>query len=163
MNDATDQAPVPPKAEVTTVLVVDDAAIDRRMTGAIIEENLGWHVDYAENGVAALAAMQKSLPRVVLTDMRMPEMNGLELVAAIRQQYPSVPVVLMTAFGNEEFAIQALHEGAASYVPKKMLDEHLVSTLEQVVGSAIQQDRQQQLLAQMSQTESRFILTMTGQ
>ena len=158
MSGAAEQASDGVRTNVTTVLIVDDAAIDRRMTGAIIEENLGWHVEYAEDGVTALAAMQRHTPRMVLTDMRMPVMNGLELVAAIRQQYPDVPVILMTAFGNEEIAMQALREGASSYVPKKMLDEHLVSTLEQVLASATQQGRQQQLLSQLSEIESTFLL-----
>ena len=55
-----------------TVLVVDDAAIDRRMTGAIIDQHLGWRVTYAEDGAAALAAMARATPRLVLTDLRMP-------------------------------------------------------------------------------------------
>jgi CheY-like chemotaxis protein/anti-sigma regulatory factor (Ser/Thr protein kinase) len=141
-----------------TVLVVDDAAIDRRMTGAIIAQKLGWRVSYAEDGAAALAAMALAVPRLVLTDLRMPGMDGLELVAAIRRQYPSVPVVLMTAFGNEEIAIQALREGAASYVPKKCQDRDLAPTLEQVVTAAQMERHQQQLLERLSHTESTFIL-----
>lgn len=141
-----------------TVLVVDDAAIDRRITGAIIEQQLGWRVRYAEDGATALVEMERETPRLVLTDLRMPGMDGLELVAEIRRQYPSVPVVLMTAYGNEEIAIQALREGAASYVPKKSQDQHLASTLEQVLTAAKQERRQQQLLERLSQTESTFIL-----
>jgi CheY-like chemotaxis protein/anti-sigma regulatory factor (Ser/Thr protein kinase) len=141
-----------------TVLVVDDAAIDRRMTGALIEQELGWHVTYAENGAAALALMECETPRVVLTDLRMPGMDGLELVAAIHRQYAFVPVVLMTAFGNEEIAIQALREGAASYVPKKIQEHHLVPTLEQVVAAAKVERRQLQLLEHLVHTESAFIL-----
>ena len=147
-----------PTTDEITVLVVDDAVIDRRMSGAIIEQSLGWRVTYAEDGAAALAAMERALPRVVLTDLRMPGMDGLELVAAVRRLYPSVPVVLMTAFGNEEVAIRALREGASSYVPKKALDQHLASTLEQVVAAATVHSRQEQLLARLAQTESSFIL-----
>ncbi len=102
-----------------TVLVVDDAAIDRRMTGAIIERNLGWRVAYAEDGAAALAAMERETPRLVVTDLCMPGMDGLELVAAVRRQYPSVPVVLMTAFGNEEIAMHALREAQPVTSPRK--------------------------------------------
>jgi CheY-like chemotaxis protein len=141
-----------------TVLVVDDSAIDRRMAGALIEQNLGWRVAYAQDGAAALAAMERVLPRLVLTDLRMPGMDGLELVAAIRRQYPSVPVVLMTAFGNEDIAMQALRAGAASYVPKKSQDRDLVPTLEQVVAAAELENYQQQMLERLSHTESTFIL-----
>jgi CheY-like chemotaxis protein/anti-sigma regulatory factor (Ser/Thr protein kinase) len=141
-----------------TVLVVDDAAVDRRMTGAIIEHNLGWRVEYAEDGASALAAMERKMPRLVLTDLRMPGMDGLELVKAIRKKYPTVPVVLITAYGNEDIAIQALRDGAASYVPKKSLDHDLASTLEQVVAAAQTEGRQQRLLERLSHTEALFIL-----
>jgi CheY-like chemotaxis protein len=141
-----------------TVLVVDDAAVDRRMTGAIIEHNLGWRVEYAEDGASALAAMERKVPRLVLTDLRMPGMNGLELVKAVRKKHPAVPVVLITAYGNEGIAIQALRDGAASYVPKRSLGQDLASTLEQVVAAAQTEDRQQRLLERLSHTESHFIL-----
>ena len=158
MTPASDPLPATAPESEITVLVVDDAAIDRRMTGALIEQNLGWRVSYAEDGAAALAAMERELPRLVLTDLRMPGMDGLELVAAVRRQYPSVPVVLMTAYGNEEIAIQALREGAASYVPKKTQDRDLVPTLEQVVAVSKMERHQQQLLERLSHTESSFVL-----
>ena len=63
------------------------------------------------------------MPALVLTDLIMPEMNGLELVKAIREHHPFVPVILMTSKGNEEIAVQALQGGAASYVPKSQLAE----------------------------------------
>ena len=140
------------------VLVVDDAAVDRRMTGAIIEHNLGWRVEYADDGASALAAMERVMPRLVLTDLRMPGMDGLALVKAVRKKYPSVPVVLMTAYGNEDIALQALRDGAASYVPKKSIDHDLASTLEQVVAAAQTERRQQRLLERLSNTESHFVL-----
>jgi CheY-like chemotaxis protein/anti-sigma regulatory factor (Ser/Thr protein kinase) len=155
-----DGSPVPPPARENeiTALVVDDAAIDRRMAGAIIEQQLGWRVIYAEDGTAALEAMQRETPRVVLTDMRMPGTNGLELVAAIRRKYSNVPVVLMTAYGNEDIAIQALKEGAASYVPKRCQEQDLATTLEQVVSAAKLERRHQRLLETLTQIESHFIL-----
>jgi CheY-like chemotaxis protein/anti-sigma regulatory factor (Ser/Thr protein kinase) len=158
MTTATGPLPERSTDGEMTVLVVDDAAIDRRMTGAIIEQNLGWRVTYAEDGAAALAAMARETPRLVLTDLRMPGMDGLGLVAAVRRQFPFVPVVLMTAYGNEAIAIQALREGAASYVPKKSQDRDLVPTLEQVVAAAKLERHQQQLLERLSHTESSFVL-----
>lgn len=156
---ATNDSPNEPETDgEITVLVVDDAAVDRRLIGALIERNLGWRVNYAEDGAAALTAMAMEAPRLVLTDLRMPGMDGLQLVAAVRRRFPSVPVVLMTAFGNEEIAMKALHAGAASYVPKKYQDQHLVPTLEQIVASARESHRQQRLLELLARTESTFVL-----
>src|SRR5262245_42134375 len=120
----------------TTVLVVDDAPVERRKAGGLVEESLGWRVAYAENGVQALEAIKQEAPDIVLTDLQMPEMGGLELVKAIRGHFPTLPVVLMTAHGSEEVAIQALRQGAASYVPKRGLSRDLAQTLEQVLAAA---------------------------
>ena len=145
-------------ASQTTVLVVDDAPVDRLMTGALIEQMPGWGALYAESGEDALAVMAREQPRIVLTDLNMPGMNGLELVAEIHRLYPAVPVVLMTAYGNEEIALQALREGAASYVPKKSLESDLASTLEQVAAAAQVEHRHQRLFERLAQAELQFVL-----
>jgi CheY-like chemotaxis protein/anti-sigma regulatory factor (Ser/Thr protein kinase) len=142
----------------TTVLVVDDAAVDRLVAGAIVEQVPGWRAVYAENGADALAAIARERPRLVLTDLNMPQMDGLALVAEVRERYPAVPVVLMTAYGNEEIALQALREGAASYVPKKSLERDLASTLEQVTAAAQVESRQQRLLQRLARADLHFVL-----
>src|SRR5260370_38467623 len=95
-------APVGP-----TVLVVDDSAVDRHKAKRLVEKVEGWRAVTACNGVEALEAIEREAPTGVLTDMLMPEMDGLELVEAIRGRYPLIPVILMTAFGNEAIAIRA--------------------------------------------------------
>jgi CheY-like chemotaxis protein/anti-sigma regulatory factor (Ser/Thr protein kinase) len=142
----------------TTVLVVDDAPVDRLVTGAIIEQMPGWRAQYAESGEDALAAIAREQPRIVLTDLNIPKMDGLELVAEVHRLYPAVPVVLMTAYGKEEIALQALREGAASYVLKESLESDLVSTLEQVAAASQAERRQQRLLEQLAQAEFHFVL-----
>ena len=95
----------------TLLLVVDDSAMDRRLVGGILEKNPDWSILYAVNGKQAIEEIEKHIPDLVLTDMQMPEMNGLELVTAIKEDYPLIPVVLMTAQGSEEIAVQALRRG----------------------------------------------------
>jgi CheY-like chemotaxis protein/anti-sigma regulatory factor (Ser/Thr protein kinase) len=142
----------------TRVLVVDDAEIDRRLAGSLIEKDTSWKVLYAASGPEALELIEREKPSVILTDLMMHGMGGLELVDAIRTRYPQVPVILITSKGSEEIAIQALKRGAASYVPKKSLLTDLVETLEQVLAAA-QTDRQhQRLLGCLAQLESRFVL-----
>ena len=92
--------------ESAPILVVDDSAVARRLAGGLIERGMGRTVLYAENGRAALLSIAKEEPCLVLTDLQMPEMNGLELVEAIRVRHPHIPVVLMTAFGSAEVAEQ---------------------------------------------------------
>jgi CheY-like chemotaxis protein len=140
------------------VLIVDDSAVDRRLAGRLLEKQLGLEVSYAKDGRAALKALDKELPDLVLTDMHMPNMNGLELVEHIRTNHPLIPVILMTAFGSEELAVEALRKGAASYVPKRVLAEELTGTVDSVLGVAQAAAEQSKLLASLVQTESRYLL-----
>jgi len=118
-----------------TVLLVDDSATDRAMIGGMLEKS-GVKVRYAENGAGALKQLSGAVPDVVLTDMQMPEMNGLELVQAVRAKHPLVPVILMTGHGSEALAARALHEGAASYVPKSQAKDLLVDCVNHLVTLA---------------------------
>jgi CheY-like chemotaxis protein/anti-sigma regulatory factor (Ser/Thr protein kinase) len=142
----------------TIVLVVDDSPVDRRLAAGIVENQLGWKAAYAGNGTEALAAIAKQQPAVVLTDLLMPEMDGLELVEAVRSKYPLVPVILMTAHGSEDIAIKALQKGAASYVPKKSLARDLPETLEQVLTTSKADRHQQRLLECLTRVECHFVL-----
>jgi len=141
-----------------TVLVVDDSAMDRHLAGAIVQKLEGWQAVFAGNGREALESMGRHSPDLVLTDMLMPEMDGLELVSAIRSTYPLVPVILMTAHGSEDIAIQALQKGAASYVPKKSLARDLAETVEQVMSAAQTTLNQQRIHSSLESLETQFVL-----
>ncbi len=142
-----------------TVLIVDDSVIDRHLAGAIVQKLEGWKATFAGNGVEALQLLKSgALPDLVLTDMLMPEMDGLELVQSIRNQYPLLPVILMTAHGSEDIAIQALQRGAASYVPKKSLARDLAETMDQMLTLARTNTKRQQILESLSRHEIEFVL-----
>ena len=141
-----------------SVLVVDDSAMDRHLAGAIVQKMGGWQASFATQGLEALALLEKDRFDVVLTDMLMPEMDGLQLVQAIRAKYPLVPVILMTAHGSEEIAVKALQKGAASYVPKKNLARELAKTVVEVLEVAQAHQKQQRVLECLVQTEARFVL-----
>jgi CheY-like chemotaxis protein/anti-sigma regulatory factor (Ser/Thr protein kinase) len=153
---------------MATVLVVDDSAVDRHLVGSLlgkrpgmtaVEKRTGLTITYATNGHEALAAIQQAIPDLVLTDLQMPNMNGLELVEEVRGRYPSLPVILMTAQGSEDIAVQALQKGAASYVPKKNLAQDLLETVESILELSGAKRKQEQLLNECwSQTESHFVL-----
>src|SRR5579883_2752088 len=127
----------------TNILVVDDSAVDRRLAGGLLEKMADVKVSYVGDGREALDSIERQPPDLVLTDLLMPEIDGLELVKQIRSRYIHLPVILMTAFGSEDIAIQALQHGAASYVPKKRLAQDLVGTVQQVL-TASQASRNQQ-------------------
>ena len=140
------------------VLVVDDSAVDRLLAGKFLEE-AGFTAVYANNGREALESLKRELPDLVLTDLQMPELDGLELVQEIRARHPLIPVILMTAHGSEEIAVTALKSGAASYVPKKKLARNLGQTVATVLDVAKVKREQQRVFDYLTQTESRFVLS----
>lgn len=141
-----------------TILVVDDSAVDRRLIGGFLEKKIQCTVEYAANGVEALARIQDAQPDVIVTDLTMPVMDGLELVKQMRHHYPDVPVILITAHGSETLAIEALDRGAASYVPKAQLAEKLVRTVMEVVSMAEADRSHEQLINCLTRTEFVFEL-----
>ena len=141
-----------------TILIVDDSAVERRLAGGLLQASTDYELLYAENGSEALGLIAQSRPSVVITDLVMPGMDGLELVQAIRCTYPQIPVILMTAFGNEVTAARALREGAVSYVPKSMRTTSLVSTIRQVLERANAVQEQHKLAQCLDRLECSYVL-----
>jgi CheY-like chemotaxis protein len=143
---------------MTTVLVVDDSAVDRVFVGGLLAKDGGLTVRYAVDGSQALAFLVDSPPDIVVSDMLMPHIDGLELVSTARSRFPLVPVILMTSQGSEEIAVRALQAGAASYVPKRQLVRDLLVTLHKVLLVSSQRRGQQRLMGCMTSSESTFLL-----
>ena len=141
-----------------TVLVVDDTAVDRRLAGGLLESAPDLNVCYAQNGHEALLQIGNELPDLVLTDLQMPDLDGLQLVLSITERYPDVPVVLMTAHGSEVIAAQALASGAASYVPKSELAENLVETVMHILAMSDSDSRNRKLMRSARRVEFEFDL-----
>ncbi|MEW5974817.1 MAG: sigma-54 dependent transcriptional regulator [Acidobacteriota bacterium] len=102
-----------------SVLVVDDESAMRLLLVSILEGE-GYAVTPAQNGREALQLIQKRKFDLILTDVRMPEMDGIRLLSAIREQSPETPTVILTAFGSVEDAVQAMKLGAADYLTKPL-------------------------------------------
>jgi CheY-like chemotaxis protein len=143
---------------MVNILVVDDSRVDCKVAGGLLRKHEDWQIDFAENGRDALERIRQSPPDVVVTDLQMPELNGLELVREVQRTFPLIPVILMTAQGSETIAVEALHTGAASYVPKRQLAELLVNTVRQVLIAAGEKRTRQSLLERLISFKCRFVL-----
>ncbi len=137
------------------VLVVDDSPTQQLQIQMVLEGD-GYQVLLAGNGLEALTAISGEMPDIVVTDLQMPEMNGLELVSEIKARYPSLPVILTTAVGSESIAAQALHRGATSYVPKRDLNELLSETVRQVLDVIRSASGLQEVAANIVRSEVHF-------
>jgi two-component system NtrC family response regulator len=109
----------------TSILVVDDDESLRRVTQLQLEE-AGYPVLTASNGTEALRLIDEEIPALVITDLKMPSLSGLELLRKIRDTYPEITVVLITAFGSVQTAVEAMKAGAYDYITKPIDYEELV-------------------------------------
>ncbi len=141
-----------------TILIVDDDELDRELATRCLNPIEDLTVEHAQDGGEALQVVARQRPDLVLTDLRMPGMDGLELVGAICEDYPSVPVILMTSKGSEPIAVRALKAGAASYVPKSDLKHDLVGTVLQVLDVSAVRLSRERVVRYLRQSETHFDL-----
>ncbi|MEM9167003.1 MAG: sigma-54 dependent transcriptional regulator [Planctomycetota bacterium] len=111
-----------------TVLVVDDKEMMRDSVSSTLRR-AGFAVTAAESAEGALAAFVTKRPDVIVTDLKMPDQTGLDLLASVREVDQDLPVVLMTAFGTIETAVEAMKLGAFDYVTKPFQGDEMVITV----------------------------------
>ncbi len=111
-----------------TVLVVDDET-GILETLEILLRSEGFAPQVAHGGRAGLEALERGAHDIVLTDVRMPQVTGVEILAAARRKDPDVPVILMTAQATLQTAVQAVNEGAFYYIQKPFRNDELVAIL----------------------------------
>ncbi len=114
------------------VLVVDDKQMMRDSVGATLQR-AGYTVLAAGDGSAALDIVMRHRPSAVITDLKMPEMDGLELLTKLRQADDQLPVVLMTAYGTVNDAVRAMKEGAFDFIQKPFETDQLVMVMRRAV------------------------------
>jgi len=114
------------------VLIVDDEANARTALAELLRDE-GYVVEIAADGFKALPKLEELRPDVVVTDLKMPGLTGLELMEKIRERDPECVVIVMTAFGAVESAVQAMRQGAADYLTKPVNVEELSLVLKREV------------------------------
>ena len=123
------------EAEITrTVLTVDDDEFVREILAAYLEDS-GYEVLQAENGLLGLETFRREKPDLVMLDLRMPEMDGLEVLGYITKESPDTPVILVSGMGTIGDAIKALKLGAWDYIAKPI---HDMGVLEHAVNKALE-------------------------
>ena len=114
------------------MLIVDDEFNSRTLMAQILQDE-GYSVDTAENGISALKILENESFNVVITDIRMPTMDGVELFHKVKELYPHMPVILFTAYGTIDAAVKALKEGAFYYLEKPLNFDLLKHTVKQAL------------------------------
>lgn len=115
------------------VLVVDDAAFMRMRLQKLLTTH-GHQVVEAANGLEAISAYEKHQPDVVLLDITMPVMDGLEALSAIKAKFPDAKVIMCSALGQESTVIEAIKTGAKDFIVKPFQPEVVLAAVEKQVG-----------------------------
>jgi len=121
------------KDKKTAILVVDD---EPAMRSALAETlvSCGYAVETAQNGEEALSRFGNNDYAVIITDMRMPKMSGMEVLRGIKEQSPLTPVIIITAYGTVNTAVEAMKEGASDFIMKPFSLDKLESVVKRVIG-----------------------------
>src|SRR5262249_50102897 len=141
----------------TILLVDDDLDFQEIVTDRLAA--LGYRVLAASNGHEGLALLEHEGPQIVLLDIEMPDMNGLEVLQAMRTRAPDVTVVMLTAYGTIERAVEAMRHGAYDFLPKPFEPAHLVLT----VQKALERERLKRDVAILSEAVSERYRQVVGQ
>ena len=118
---------------MNSILVVDDERNYLLVLEALLSEE-GYQVITAEGARRGIELLQENDLDVVLTDMKMPGMDGMEFMERIRQRQADLPVIMMTAFGSVEKAVEAMRKGAFDYIVKPFKNEELKLTIAKAIN-----------------------------
>lgn len=121
-------------SEGLTVLLVEDETYFQRFIGELLKRRLGAKVVVAKDGVEALQLERTTSPALVLLDINMPRLNGLDTLRALRDANPTVPVVMLTSVSDEHTVEECVQLGACYFVRKDLPAEQLVAELMSVLG-----------------------------
>ena len=126
------------KAERIKVMIVDDHPVVRSGMGTMLLafDDLEL-IGEASSGNAALAKCEQRLPDVILMDMMMPGMDGLESTRAILERFPSVKIIMLTSFTKEDMVQDALDAGAFGYILKSVSIDHLAEAIHSAVAGQL--------------------------
>ncbi|MBT4503052.1 MAG: sigma-54-dependent Fis family transcriptional regulator [Gemmatimonadetes bacterium] len=132
------------------ILVVDDE-IDLAVSCQRLLDSKGYETSVAANGEEALQFIQNEEPHLVITDLKMPGMNGMELLKQIKELYPEIQVLMMTAYSTIEDAVDAMRLGAHDFVPKPFTPEHLGIVVEKALADRVLREENRHLREQLGQ------------
>ena len=116
------------------ILIVDDAAFMRMMIKDILTKN-GYNVaGEAENGLKAVEKFKEVNPDLVLMDITMPEMDGIEALKRIKAADPSASVIMCSAMGQQAMVIESIQSGAKDFIVKPFQADRVIEAVQKVVG-----------------------------
>lgn len=111
-----------------SILIIDDESAMRHLLQTILEEE-DYQVDEAENGKQALEKVEHNHYDLVLCDIRMPELDGISFLGRVLPKFPDLTVIMMSAYGSLETALNCMKNGAYDYISKPFRPDEIILTL----------------------------------
>ncbi len=131
------------------ILIVDDEPLVRRSLSELLTL-YGYTVTTASNGKEALDCLKSYTADITIADMKMPEMDGVQLLKEIKNIYPDMPVILITGYGSIQNAVDAMREGAYDYIIKPIVDTEIKLVIERLLKTRQLQEENVKLKEQLS-------------
>lgn len=119
------------KSAKHTILICDDEEGIRESFKLILEDQ--YHLRFAMNGLEALEMLKSFTPDLMLLDIKMPKMHGMEILKRVKQLQPKLPVIVVTGYQSVEMAQEALKLGAADYIPKPFESKQIINAVRQIL------------------------------
>ncbi|WP_437523106.1 sigma-54 dependent transcriptional regulator [Sorangium sp. So ce726] len=149
------------KRQSSRVLVVDDEASARSGLEKLLRQE-GYTVDAAADGVEAVEVAAERPPDVVITDLKMPRMDGVALLGKLREQDPALPVIVVTAFGDVTSAVLAMRAGAEDYLTKPVDFDALLLALERALERSALRVEAENLRRQLRERQGEGVEGLIG-
>lgn len=141
-------------------LVVDDSTLAQQMAGDVLKKAFDAQIVFASDGLEAVRCLERDGPfHLILSDLVMPLLDGLALLAVVLERFPGIPMIVFTAFGSEEIAVKAIQGGAASYLPKKQITDRLPQVAKTVLNASTRRRLRERLTQHVLSHDLEFSLS----
>jgi two-component system nitrogen regulation response regulator GlnG len=114
-------------------LVIDDDAVERKLLSVLLSKAGGYGVATAEDGASGLSAAERVSPDLVLLDLKLPDLSGMEVLKKLKSAHPPLPVLMLTGVTDVKKAVEAIQAGAYNYLTKPFENDHLLLTVRQAL------------------------------
>lgn len=114
------------------ILIADDQELIRDSLRIVLAGNSDFSVNTAANGIEVVRAVRRDKPDVILMDIRMPEMDGVQCTRIIKENYPEIKIIILTTFDDDEYIFSALKHGASGYLLKGISADQLIEAIHKV-------------------------------
>ena len=143
------------------ILVVDDEPLVRSSLSELLTLS-GYTVSTAGNGKEALELLRGYTADIIITDIKMPEMDGIQLLNQIKNRHPEVPVILITSYGSIDSAVEAMKQGAYDYITKPIVDSEIKIVIERLMQQRQLQEENIRLKEQLSASQRERFHNIVG-